>query len=494
MGDRKAVEGNRDAQDAYELGPVESVNDLAPERNVGPTRQATTQQRLFNADAAGYFESEAGGLGGLGAPLHIGRELKKDGGRIIDHYEDGYNTYAQPLRSTLRAMGRVKDVSLTGAPMTPEELKQRPDLLARFERLSGDGANWAQEMAYNNWTDHQTKLQLQIERLGASQHELAACIANYRRVQAKLKQRKLQAQRAADSAKIAKIEETAAMLAQIVEVCAIAASSIGSMGTAVGAELATEGLAELGGVEAAAETVTTQQRVANAATRAAAGAKKGHAAVTDVAAKLKKAGALNLTLKDVFIVVIGDSKEYSKLQEKIERVDENLQTLAFVEEAHDVFAAKEKMKAMSIELAVRRGELRAERTLARRAARTFGRSLGENGEAVPAMYAAEAFQELAQFGAQAARERQTLVDPRWGAVYNYINGNDVGRYAALGAHSDAVALATNLKAVREQRDYFNKHLPDWELRAKQWNDFLADRTGAPLLVSTNTADGGSGAP
>ena len=120
MSDKTEKEKQHDT-DLDELGGVDNVSDLAPETNVGPTRRATEEHRILQPNASGFFEGEAGGTGGLGAPLSIGSPLKKEA-PILKRYEEGYNAYAQPLRSTLRSMGRLKDVSLTGAPLTPAEL------------------------------------------------------------------------------------------------------------------------------------------------------------------------------------------------------------------------------------------------------------------------------------------------------------------------------------------------------------------------------------
>ena len=99
MGDKTEKEKQR-ATDAEELGYVENVNDLAPDNKVGASRKATATHRIDKGNASGYFESQGGGLG---APLHVGPELRKDAGPALDRYIDGYSIYAVPLRSTLAA-------------------------------------------------------------------------------------------------------------------------------------------------------------------------------------------------------------------------------------------------------------------------------------------------------------------------------------------------------------------------------------------------------
>jgi len=142
----------RDREDRYELGSVDTVHDLEPEHGVGPTRAAKAQERIANPDSSGYFELQGGSHGQLGMPLQLGDHIKTDGGAKISQYETGYNTYAAPLRSTLRAMGRVKDISLTGAPLTPEELMKSPELAKRFARLSPERMTVQNNQAFDAWS------------------------------------------------------------------------------------------------------------------------------------------------------------------------------------------------------------------------------------------------------------------------------------------------------------------------------------------------------
>jgi hypothetical protein len=220
-------------KDRYELGDVEHISDLTPDREVGPSRKKHEQQRLLDPSNAGYFEIEAGASGGLGAPLHIGPELKKDGGPIIGEYEAGYNTYALPLQATLRALGRIKDVSMTGAPLTPAELKQKPKLAARFRRLNSLDHGLMQEMAYNQWSTSQTNFHISIKRFGASQHEMMAVATDFRRVQQLIQQRQAEAKKAQRTAELKQLEQVAKTLANITEFSLMAWSAIGRLEVAI---------------------------------------------------------------------------------------------------------------------------------------------------------------------------------------------------------------------------------------------------------------------
>jgi hypothetical protein len=133
-------------------------------------------------------------------------------------------------------------------------------------------------------------------------------------------------------------------------------------------------------------------------------------------------------------------------------------------------------------------QVRAGRDASRRGARAFGSSLGAGEEGVMTMYAAEAWHELEQFGTLAMHQRKLLVDPLIGRVHNYLAGNHPLRYEAIGAAEDAQVLWTNVHDVRAQRQYFEKHLPQWKDNAKQWSVFLRDKTGTPLITEKNEAD------
>lgn len=117
---------------------------------------------------------------------------------------------------------------------------------------------------------------------------------------------------------------------------------------------------------------------------------------------------------------------------------------------------------------------------------------GELG--IMTMYAAEAWHELSAFGELAVQQRRAMVDPLIGRVQRYLMSNDPLRYAAIGATQDARELLTNVQDVRAQRAYFEKHMPEWQQNAKQWNDFLRERTGVPLVAEDNAADRRSHGP
>jgi hypothetical protein len=521
--------------DAAELGYVDHVNDLAPDpdRGQGPARRAHEQKRILNPSAAGYFEIEGGNAGGLGAPLHIGAEIKKDGGPAIGQYEAAYNSYSIPLRSTLRSMGRLRDVSLTGAPMTPAEMMRNPKLAARFKNLSLAGQSDAnatqmfQERAYQDWAQSQTKTSIDVQRFGSSQHELASVLTDYRRVQKLIAQRKAEAKQAGKHGELDEINEAAETLARIVEVSVEAWSTAGLIEEEMASQVAgfnanAEGLGStddlplnkdvdwekgtgedpLGRTSPRSLPKGKGQKAGDLADTVAQGSKMGGTIGKEVNEKIRKivkekAGnstTFSISMKDMFVLAMGKGDEYVRLQRDIIALDAKIKKLKIDQEVDTIHSAGERMKGMKLEFSAIRNEVRADRKAARADAKVFGRTLGAGNEGVMAMYAAEAYQELAAFGALADQQRKDMVDPTWGQVAGYLQRVDEKRFIAIGAESDAIALNENVHAVREQRAFFAKHLPEWQQRAHQWSAFLGGKTGTPLVAEDNEADVKSQAP
>ena len=502
MAEKTEKEKQRDL-DFYELGGVDNVIDLAPETNVGPSRRAREEQRILQPNASGFFEGEAGGTGGLGAPLSIGAALKHEA-PVLQRYEEGYNAYAQPLRSTLRSMGRLKDVSLTGAPLTPEELMKRPELAARFGHLATQPATVQQDQTFDTWSASQNKMKIDMARFGAGQHQLAGVIANYRRVQLRLKQHGVERERASKVAEKHEIDKAAETLAKIVDVSAQALTGMGEVGELLEAHGALNAVEDLGSVAAlpqaskleavgsSADLVGEAQSTKSVAQHVGSAASKTGHALQLIKKGAAKAHNFGLSVKDVFTALIG-GPDYLKLEANIDELEKQISQLGLDQEAQDIRAANEGLKGFVLEIAVRRDDIRGDRIASRRAARTFAHAHGGGDTGVTAMYAAEAYQELAAFGQLAQDQRQQMVDPDWRRASAYLHGQDVHHYAAIGALNDAQHLDSNLCAVAEQRAWFAKELPRWQSVAAQWSRFIGCED-APLIPGSNEADARSAAP
>lgn len=528
--EKKKSKQEQEWNDAAELGYVDHVNDLAPDpdRGQGPARRAHEQKRILKPSAAGYFEVEGGNAGGLGAPLHLGPEIKKDGGASIGQYEAAYNSYAIPLRSTLRSMGRLKDVSMTGAPLTPAELKQNPKLAARFGNLSlTKQADAGKQRAYHDWAEAQTKTQIDVQRFGASQYELASVVSDYRRVQKLIAQRQAEATRAGKMSELGVINEAAQTLARIVEVSVEAWNTAGLIEEEMASQVAglnanAEGLGSiddlpvnqgidwekgtgddpLGRTSPRSLPKGKGQKAGDLADTVAQGSKMGGRIGKQVNEKISKfvkenaakSTTFSISMKDIFVLMMGKGEEYMKLQQDIAALDGKIKKLGMEQEVLTIRSAAARMNGMNLEFLAIGKQVSADRQAARAGARLFAQSVGGGADGAMAMYAAEAYQELATFGALADQQRRGMVDQLRGQVAAYVHGVDKHRFIAIGAESDALALNDNLQAVKEQRAYFTEHLPEWQQRAHQWSEFLGSKTGTPLVAESNEADIKSQAP
>lgn len=516
MGDSE--QERRDEQhrkDRYELGEVDSVNDLEPETGVGKSRKTEQQERLVDAEQNGYFEAEAGQKGGLGAQLHLGEGIKKDGGSPVKQYEAGYNAYSIPLRSALRSMGRVKDVSLTGAPMTVNEFRSRPDLKSKFRKLKLDNPRDRQgRSAMENWSQAQTSLKLHVKQFGATQHQLAAALATYRAMQKVLERHRVEARKQSKEGELAKIEECAKTLATIVETTYEGWKAVGEIQEKIdstapfnpnaegshpdditkqsdGTKLPdwTKGLPQPNGAP------TRTQKTAGHAQDLADGAGAAWRIAQDAKKNLAKNVAYSISLEDVFTVLTADGKDVD-LKKQIAALNTQIETLNLGTEAQQVYAANQQLLGMKIEFAATQEMIQADRQQSRGQAKLYGEEMDQSDEeGAMAMYAAEAYQELASFGELAVQQRKDMVDPLIPRASGYAWAPDKPeRFIALQIAADGHRLQENLREVKGQRQYFTEHLPKWQQLAAEWQAFLKEQSGVSLTKQKNSADEASSAP
>lgn len=508
-------------QDRADFGDVENVSDLEPYDSGGKHLQKQQQGRILDANANGYFEIEGGAIDGLGAPLHLDPHLSKAVPRAKD-YELGYNAYARPLRSSLRSLGRVKDVALTGAPMTPAALKQKPELAARFKRL---GAN-AGKKDMDNWALDQSQLKLQIKAIGSGQHELNSALAGYRKVQLMLEQKQVEAKKAAKQKELHEITEAAETLAKIADVSLEAYGAINEIEewldkkpnfneNAEGDNPAdvdkqpqhnkdnTPNYAD-GGTdddpygEKHAEKhkpSATKQKVGelvDASSFAASGVARVKA---QVVSQVQKSGEFSLSFDGLFTALIG-GKRFGELTREIAALEGKLKILHIDEEMAEIRSANERLRSVQLSFKGTSEKIQLGRTAARMKASAVADTVGGGAETTMVTYAAEAYQELAQFGAEAAAMRKEMVDPLWSEVYLSLSNTSMQRLQVDKEKivGPAKTLATNLQEVAGQRDYFNKHVPEWQDNAKRWSDFFKEQTGQSLIVAPGAADKRSAAP
>jgi hypothetical protein len=240
-------------------------------------------------------------------------------------------------------------------------------------------------------------------------------------------------------------------------------------------------------------TQTKKQRAAGAVQDAASSAVIGKNVLSTAREQLAKTGKFELDMKGIFLAIVGGEK-YTQLQRDTVVLSAKIESLKLDAEAQDVKSANEQLLGFKMQFVAIQQNVRTDRVASRRGAKTFAKSMGAGADGIDSMYAAEAYQELWRFGELAAQQRRDFVDPVWGRAHGYVYGYDVHRFEAIGALEDARELATNLQAVQEQRNYFAKHVPEWQSVARQWDAFLKERTGNALDGGATEADRKSEAP
>lgn len=484
MGNDKATREHQ--KDQNELGSVDDINDLAPTHEGSQARVSHEQHRLHDADTTGYFEGEAIGLGAFNArSLHLSRGTLKDGGTELIEYQAAYNMYMSPLRSTVRAMGRVKDLTEAGAPVSPKQLDSGTK--SRFRDLKNDssvGANVASN-AFATWESSQTALQTSIESYGAGQMVLHGAVQQWQAILNKLQAREVAAKRADASADLKEINEVTETLTEIVKTSIEAWSAASEVGESM--ESATAAIdKDAEAVEEATSVATVGNHIASrgVAARDYVASLKGPA---KRAAEIIKAGKgnakLGLTLEDVFLVLDGDATKAKRLKMNIAHADAMLVKLGYSEEQNMVNAARSTLDGQVMELNVRSRNVARARTQAREGAAAFNKSLGgESANGEMAMYMASAAQELIGFAHMADQQRRDQVDPLWHDLDAYWNDEHV-RMAANGYGADMQAIQNNIVSIAQQKQFFAAHLPEWEANANAWRAMLKGETGRDLVTS-----------
>jgi hypothetical protein len=501
----------KEQQELYEsdqarFGMIENIKDLEPEKGVGPHIATHERERLMEKDSSvGYFEVEGGSKGGLGAPLHLGGEIMKDGSPAVAQYQAGYNSYAQPLRKTYRAMGRLKDLSMTNAPLTPADVEKDPKLAAHFKNLKLDGA---QDETLTGWSSTQSNMVTNIKRFAAGQHVLAGAMANYARVQKGLEAKRKQAERESKLAEIHQVDEVVKTVHEIMNVATEAWTFSAELDTIIGGAALDENAAfgedepnvedeykgkpnwSKGTVEdpsGGGQSVSTKkQKAAGKVDSVMTGTAEAQKIVADLKTKLAAGQTFDLGIDGVLTAIVG-GKAYLKLKQDVAVLDAKIRKLGLDAEADDLTSATEALNGFKMSFSADRAQLKNDRADARNYARNFATKVGAGHEGIMAMYAAEAYQELAAFGQLANQEREDLM-PAWGQAHHYIRTTNKQRFQVLNMVSDGHRLAENLGEVMEQRNYFHKHLPQWTATAKQWNDFFGKNAHHDLVRKDNAAD------
>src|SRR5262249_13854551 len=101
-------------------------------------------------------------------------------------------------------------------------------------------------------------------------------------------------------------------------------------------------------------------------------------------------------------------------------------------------------------------------------------------EGALAMFAAQAYQDLALFGGEADRLRKSRIDRYIGWFFGFVKDSP---YVAEGHgwDEDWLVMRGWGQQMVEQREFFSRKTPEWQQKAAQWNAFLATMTGGALM-------------
>jgi hypothetical protein len=497
--------------DEYRFGYVESIKDLERDAWIpGPTISKHERDRLLEkSDYVGYFETEGSHKGGLGAPIDLGKEIMKDGGPNVEKYQDAYNSLAVTTQYMYRAMGRLKDLSMSNAPLTPAELENNSKLMAPFENLKLSGP---QDAGLTAWSQAQSNMETHIKRFGAGKHLLAGALAEYASVQQGLEAKRLNAKKDAKLAEITKIDEVAQRLNEMVHVAKTALAFAGSPDVIGSVSLDEHAAYAEVDVDIGANSSkvpdpinwergtaddpsgantnigTRKQKVGRAIDTVTSETAEARRIGEEAKTKLADSTNFDLSIKGGLTAIVGGEK-YVKLKKDVVVLESQIRNLGLAAEADTVKAATEKLLGFKESHSLDREQITFDRGIARDDARNFARMVGAGDLGTLAMYAAEASQERAAFGELALRELNEL-RPLWGRVRDYINTTNKERFMALGISPDARSLAKNLRNVDELRDYLLKRVPEWKADAQQWSDFFGKHAHHDLVHKDNAADKG----
>jgi hypothetical protein len=464
-----------------------SMEDFAPEVREPEAAEKKRATKQVTGGGVGDFEAmSVHEISQLAQPLNLPNHLLRE--HELGPYQTAYNTYTSPLRSTMRAMGRMKDLSLTGAPFKPSQMS--PALTKRFRKLklfegNGENKDGAAQTAMDVWSTAQTSLQIGAEGMYGQQLELRAAMANFHGVQAMLTQRKKEAERDGLFGEVLKIEHTAEIAARIVEVGAEAVMGAAEIDEALDAGAEFDESAE---TEPDAESWSSkEQKVGEGMAKAASGISKGRAVLKEV--NKYATNGKSIEMRDIFIIVQGDAKRYEKLKSDIDKLSETIGILGWSVEQQKVNDAKLRLDGLTIRLATSKKEQRATRKSTRDAAASFAHNNGAGKEGMLAMYAAEAAQELDTFGTLANDQLRNYVWPLIGAAAGFVGAkvND-GWFEAENLIAEGDTLVKNIKQVDRTNDYFKEHLPEWQDNAQKWRAFLEVRTHKQLLNGESALD------
>lgn len=489
-----------DYADRKEFGTVSSYDSLDPDNVATPSQQTRMQREVNNSDGKGYFEKVTPGA--LDGGLHIGNGVKDKTsmyndwsqdqyGADLKLYEAGYRAYMVPYRETLRAEGRVKDLSTAGAPLSPEEFMQRdPKVAAQYQaQLKGD-----KKTAFHDLGTAESTMVTSIQTFGGLQHTMISAIASYNRISDKLAQKRVQARKDAATARIQEIDQLAQTLADITAVTMSAASWMGEVEVVLAEGAPFSEIAEgpddfshlpqsnnpdwehakLDNDNGTKESTATKgQKAAGHYVAAKEMSEQATRIVGHVQNAIKAGGGnVDLSLQSFLRVAMGNQAEYDKLQKKVEAFSKNIADLEMSQEAQDMKSVFENLSGQKMIYNATKMSVSRQRIDARRRADDFSEAVGGGETGKLAMYAAEAYQDLFEWGQLAQTQRRQLVDKQHHRVSEWMLNTNHYRYDGTANQSDYHNLKENLAEVNQQRAHLDGKLPEWHRAALSWDQFF----------------------
>ncbi len=403
--------------------------------------------------------------------IHVGTEGRAAGGETLLQLQSDYNAYTPLLRATLKSMGRLKDLDAAGAKLDPAALKADPKVAAKFTSTAASGK--LAGVALNAWSDQATEEEIAVESMRAGFQQLNAAIHGFRAAETMLKHRQKQAKLENAEAKKEKIDQTVETLEKIVDTCFKAYEMAEGIETFLDTTRDVKDLEAVEAKESYKESHSKQQSLGRAATVVEQQIQKHKGKAKDW---LKEGG---LTFKNVLIFATNNEQEYEQLTTQIAQLKSDLADLEFKKEDEQIREAEDQLEGMKLEIGVRIKQTRAKRDAARAAAGSFG-DIMAGDEGTLAMYAAQAYMDLAINGGAANRQRESRIDPYLGWLYGFLKDN---AYVALGHgwKPDWNDLQEWGQEMVEQRDFFSGKQPDWSKKAAEWNAFFEEVTAGPLV-------------
>jgi hypothetical protein len=465
-----------------EIASGPTLEDLDPSSAPVPTKKqaaiarADKDKRHHNVKITN--KNYVGGYEQAGAETEVPRiflsqAARAAGGETIMELETDYNAYTPLLRVTLKAMGRLKDLEAAGAKTDPAQLMADPRLAARFRPFDANRSGDDERPLFDMWSASATDERIAVRSMGAGFKQLKAAISGFRAAGILLKMRRKRAALEGAQSKKEAIDQKVEMLEKIIDTSFKAVEWADSIETFIESTRELHDLETIEAKESYKQTRSVQQSLGGGASWMAMQVKKRH---EKVESWLKSGG---LTLKNVLIFATGDAKEYEALTRQISQLQNDLSDLGFEEESLKIKEADEQLQGMKIEVGTRVESATAKREQARAMARNFGHKTGGD-EGALAMFAAQAYQDLAIYGRAADQIRRTRIDPYLGWLYGFLKDN---AYVALGHgwQEDWYVLRTWGQQMVEQRDFFSAHQPVWNAKADAWNEFFAQMSGGALV-------------